>query len=1115
MSNGTSEDPVFSPDGRFLAFRTRSTTLLPVGAAPGQLVMRDRDPDGNGHFDEPGRVRTEVVSLSSFGVPGNNISGSAEISTDGEFIAFRSLASNLVPGDTNNAWDVFLRDRYGAGMTRRINVGWAGQQATATLDSPAISMNATGDVIAFATADTYLVNPPAPYPPDLNNALDVVVFDRYANTLERINIGAGPGEQGNGQTYWPTFSENGRYLSVVSTSTNVAGPPVTPGRSHVYVYDRTTRQTVRVSPESLEPNADSGAATISGDGSLVLFTSSAHLAPTAIGLNAIYGAAHLEVSPDALTIPGRGGSVTATILAQQYVKWRVDFEGFYSPWLQYNAPPFGTGNGSVSFSADSNHEPTPRTATLKINAKMLVVAQEAGLSLSAITPASGPATGGTVVTLTGTGFEPGMQVLFEGYWAYTEFVNSTTMHATTPPHAPGTVYIFVQSSDFRYAVLNQGFHYLDTTPPQITPYVDGTRAPNGWYTSDVTVNWYVYDPESLVTPGTGCIGSQVTTDTVNGGSITLTCTAVSEGGSSTQSVTIQRDATPPFVQIARPENTLYALNSTQLAFPSCSDGASGLASCTATTPSGQPFDTSTPGYHTFTVTATDLVGHTTVTTRTYAVSSGVCDVRPDGLISWWPGDSDYRDVIGTHDGVLINGSFSGDFVGGVSRGSMLFGWADPSKYVQVGDTPALRLQTGLTLSAWLYAVSNPNGIGVIAGREGEYLIGRNPDGRIRYAIANTDPGWGWVNTEVYVDQQVWTHVSLTYDGSQIRLYKNGQLAYSRPASGDIGDAAPEMNDFRIGARQDPATVSKYGGNIDNLEVAGRAFSEAEIERGFLAAPHGHCDDPSALTLEPSPQRAAWGQTSTELVARLTRAGLPEPNTIVWFKFRGNSVGGDTTDTNGLVRMSISLPANLAVGTYLNAVEARVDTNAVLTASSATADFVVGRAAPIMEWNTPLPIVYGTALNGAQLNARAFTDGLNHGDFVYTMASGSVPNAGTQTVSVTFTPWDAAHYATATASVTLVVNKANPVVEVYGYTMPYDGTPKSVSGRVLDNGNTYPGLLPLNITYSGSPDAPVNAGTYEVVGSYPGNGNYNAATGTTTLTIERDGRADRDRGNVYL
>ena len=526
--------------------------------------------------------------------------------------------------------------------------------------------------------------------------------------------------------------------------------------------------------------------------------------------------------------------------------------------------------------------------------------------------------------------------------------------------------MFVVSADHqRFAVLNPAFRYLDATPPQILPYVDGTQAANGWYTSDVTINWLVQDPESQVTPGAGCLQTTRTTDT-NSGPVTFTCTATSEGGTSTSSVSILRDTTPPFVWVARPESTLYRLNFADVASLSCSDSGSGLASCQATRPAGQPFDTSTPGEHTFTVAAINQVGRTTVVNRTYWVSSGACDARPEGLISWWPGDSNYRDVIGGHDGVLTNAPF-GEFFSGISRQSMSFMFPD-GKWVQVGDTPALKLQGAMTLSAWLFS-GGTNVIGVIAGREGEYLLGRHADGRIRYSLANTNPGWGWVDTNVYVEQQVFTHIALTYDGSEIRLYKNGQLAYSRAASGEIGDALPAMNDFRIGARQDPADPSEYAGLIDNVEVAGRAFSQAEIERSFLAAPHGHCTDLSALTIE-SPQRATWGQTLTNVVARLTRAGVPEPGTVVWFKFRGVAVGGYTTDANGVVTAPISLPANLAVGTYPGAVEARVDTNAVLTGSTATADFVVGKKAPVMEWNTPLPIVFGTALNGAQLNARA-------------------------------------------------------------------------------------------------------------------------------------------------
>ncbi len=680
LSNNASEDPVLSSDGRFLVFRTRSTTLFPLGTPPGQqLVIRDRDADGNGVFDEPGpgRVRIEVVSVSNARQAGNNISGSAEVSADGRFIAFRSLASNLVPGDTNNAWDVFLRDRSGAGMTRRINVGMGGMQAMPTLDSPAISMDESGNVIAFATDNNYLMIP-LTGPPDMTPGLDVVVFDRNSNTLDRINI-AVPGEQSNGSTYWPTFSANGQYLSVVSTSTNAVGAPVSPwpppppplGRTRVYVYNRLTGETVRVSPDSPpEPwlDGDSAFATISGDGSFVLFTSTARLLPTAFGLNAIYGAAHLEVSPDALTIPGSGGTVTATVTAQKYVRWSAAFENQNSQWIHHASPPWGTGNGTVSFAAQPNYFPTPHSETVTVNKDRLVITLEAGLSLTAISPASGLPAGGTVVTLTGTGFEPGSQVYVDGQHAITEFVSATTLRMTTPAHPPATVYVLVHNPNFRSAVLFDAFRYLDITPPQIMPLVDGTQAPNGWYTSDVTINWWVQDAESQVTPIAGCFQTTLTTDTPNG-SVTFTCTATSEGGTSTESVTIRRDTTPPFVSVARPESTLYRLNSTNVASLSCSDSGTGLASCLATSPAGQPFDTSTPGEHTFTVTATDQVGNTSVVNRTYWVSSGVCDARPEGLISWWPGDSNYRDVVGGHDGVLTNAPF-GEFFSGISRQSM-------------------------------------------------------------------------------------------------------------------------------------------------------------------------------------------------------------------------------------------------------------------------------------------------------------------------------------------------------------------------------------------------------------------------------------------------------------
>jgi hypothetical protein len=88
---------------------------------------------------------------------------------------------------------------------------------------------------------------------------------------------------------------------------------------------------------------------------------------------------------------------------------------------------------------------------------------------------------------------------------------------------------------------------VDNTPPVITPTVTGTSGTNGWYTSDVNVNWDVSDPESGIdsSKSSGCDSTKITTDT---DSTILTCSATNKAGlPTTNSVTIKRDATPPVV----------------------------------------------------------------------------------------------------------------------------------------------------------------------------------------------------------------------------------------------------------------------------------------------------------------------------------------------------------------------------------------------------------------------------------------------------------------------------------------------------------------------------------------------------------------------------------------
>ena len=139
----------------------------------------------------------------------------------------------------------------------------------------------------------------------------------------------------------------------------------------------------------------------------------------------------------------------------------------------------------------------------------------------------------------------------------------------------------VGSSSYRnnYTIAAANFKKpADTTPPVITPTVTGTLS-GGWYTSNVTIAWSVADPESAFT-ASGCATQTVTTDTAG---TTFTCSATSDGGTSTESVTIKRDTTGPSIASATADpSVLWAPNNKMRAVTvsvSASDAGSGAVVC--------------------------------------------------------------------------------------------------------------------------------------------------------------------------------------------------------------------------------------------------------------------------------------------------------------------------------------------------------------------------------------------------------------------------------------------------------------------------------------------------------------------------------------------------------
>jgi Tol biopolymer transport system component len=251
--------PALSADGRFVAFVSEATNLVP-GDTNGILdvFVHDRQT----------RV-TERVNVDTAGMQANGSGLTLAISADGRVVAFESSATNLVPGDTNGVSDVFVHDRQ-TGVTERVSVDSGGAQANDTSDEPAIS--ADGRFVAFVSVATNLVSG------DTNGVGDVFVHDRQTGVTERVSVDSA-GAQANDipVAYFPAISADGRFIAFTSAAKNlVRGDTGT--FQNVFVHDRQTGITERVSVNSLgvQADADSFQPALSADGRVVAFESPAH-----------------------------------------------------------------------------------------------------------------------------------------------------------------------------------------------------------------------------------------------------------------------------------------------------------------------------------------------------------------------------------------------------------------------------------------------------------------------------------------------------------------------------------------------------------------------------------------------------------------------------------------------------------------------------------------------------------------------------------------------------------------------------------------------------------------------------------------------------------------------
>ncbi|PZS25554.1 MAG: hypothetical protein DLM59_19960 [Pseudonocardiales bacterium] len=242
--------PAISADGRYVAFQSDATNLVP-GAGGGGVFMHDMWIGS-----------TRRISVSGTGQPANGPAGSPSISADGRYVAFESPASNLVPGDTNGASDVFLRDVQ-AGITQRVSVSGSGAQGDGASFHP--SIDGPGWLVAFESDAANLV------PGDTNDNVDVFLRDWQGELTRRISV-SGTGAQASGGA--PAISTDGAFVAFTSGSANLV-PGDTNDDHDVFVRDWISGTTRRASVSGTggQGNGLSYAVTLSAGGHAVGFLS--------------------------------------------------------------------------------------------------------------------------------------------------------------------------------------------------------------------------------------------------------------------------------------------------------------------------------------------------------------------------------------------------------------------------------------------------------------------------------------------------------------------------------------------------------------------------------------------------------------------------------------------------------------------------------------------------------------------------------------------------------------------------------------------------------------------------------------------------------------------------
>jgi Tol biopolymer transport system component len=225
--NGNSSSPSLSADGRWIAYASAATNLVPNDTnGVTDIFVHDRQTG-----------QTTRVSVSTNGEQGHGRSTFPALSGNGRYVAYPSEAANLVPADTNGLPDIFVHDRL-TGETKRASVGLNGEQANGA--SSNVSISHDGRYLAYQTLASNLVRG------DDNGAWDVYIYDNgVTGNVVRASVSS-EGVGGNLESVNPQISGDGRMVVFVSASNTLLSNDDAKSQD-VFAYNRVLAQTTRVS----------------------------------------------------------------------------------------------------------------------------------------------------------------------------------------------------------------------------------------------------------------------------------------------------------------------------------------------------------------------------------------------------------------------------------------------------------------------------------------------------------------------------------------------------------------------------------------------------------------------------------------------------------------------------------------------------------------------------------------------------------------------------------------------------------------------------------------------------------------------------------------------------